>query len=63
MILPAMGVMNEVVTTFCKKNIFGYVAIAYSSIAIAIISFLVWGHHMFTSESEMAATIFSFLTF
>ena len=63
MILPAMGVMNEVVTTFCRKNIFGYAAIAYSSIAIAIISFLVWGHHLFTSESEVAATIFSFLTF
>ena len=63
MILPAMGVMNEVVTTFCRKNIFGYTAIAYSSIAIAIISFLVWGHHLFTSESEVAATIFSFLTF
>ena len=63
MILPAMGVMNEVVTTFCRKNIFGYAAIAYSSIAIAIISFLVWGHHMFTSESEVAATVFSFLTF
>ncbi|MGC6367674.1 MAG: cytochrome c oxidase subunit I [Candidatus Marinamargulisbacteria bacterium] len=63
MILPAMGVMNEVVTAFCRKNIFGYAAIAYSSIAIAIISFLVWGHHMFTSESEVAATVFSFLTF
>lgn len=63
MILPAMGVMNEVVTTFCRKNIFGYVAIAYSSVAIAIISFLVWGHHLFTSQSEVAATIFSFLTF
>tara|TARA_A100001015_G_scaffold85854_1_gene95411 strand:+ start:2259 stop:3833 length:1575 start_codon:yes stop_codon:yes gene_type:complete len=63
MILPAMGIMNEVVTTFCRKNIFGYSAIAYSSIAIAIISFLVWGHHMFTSESEVGATIFSFLTF
>jgi cytochrome c oxidase subunit I len=63
MILPAMGIMNEVVTTFCKKNIFGYKAIAYSSIAIAIISFLVWGHHMFTAESEFAATLFSFLTF
>ena len=63
MILPAMGVINELVTTFCRKNIFGYAAIAYSSIAIAIISFLVWGHHMFTSTSEVAATIFSFLTF
>ncbi|MEK9726876.1 MAG: cytochrome c oxidase subunit I [Candidatus Margulisiibacteriota bacterium] len=63
MILPAMGVINEIVTTFCRKNIFGYHAIAYSSIAIAIISFLVWGHHMFTSTSEVAATVFSFLTF
>ena len=63
MILPAMGVMNEVVTAFSRKNIFGYTAIAYSSIAIAIISFLVWGHHLFTSQSEVAATIFSFLTF
>ena len=63
MILPAMGIMNELVTTFSKKDIFGYKAIAYSSIAIALISFLVWGHHMFTSEAEFAAMIFSFLTF
>lgn len=63
MILPAMGIMNELVTTFSKKRIFGYSAIAYSSIAIALISFLVWGHHMFTSESEFSAMIFSLLTF
>ena len=47
MILPAMGVMSELVTTFCKRNIFGYKFIAYSSISIAAISFLVWGHHIF----------------
>jgi len=64
MILPAMGIMSELVTTFCKKNIFGYKPIAFSSIAIAIISFLVWGHHMFVSgQSDYAASIFSFLTF
>ncbi len=49
MILPAMGVISEVVSVFSRKPIFGYRAIAYSSIAIAAFSFLVWGHHMFTS--------------
>ena len=64
MILPAMGVMSELVTTFSKKKIFGYKLIAFSSIAIAIISFLVWGHHMFISgQSEFASMLFSFLTF
>lgn len=64
MILPAMGVMSEVVTTFCKRNIFGYNFIAYSSISIAVISFLVWGHHLFLSgQSPYASTVFSFLTF
>ena len=47
MILPAMGVMSEVITTFCRREIFGYRFIAMSSIAIAVIGFLVWGHHMF----------------
>jgi len=64
MILPAMGIMSELVTTFSKRNIFGYKYIAYSSIAIAIISFLVWGHHLFVSgQSHFAAMIFSLLTF
>ncbi|NBV41706.1 cytochrome c oxidase subunit I [bacterium] len=64
MILPAMGVMSEVVTTFSKKNIFGYTMIAYSSLAIAMISFLVWGHHLFVSgQSDYAAMIFSLLTY
>ena len=64
MILPAMGIMNELVTTFCKKNIFGYTIIAYSSIAIAAISFLVWGHHLFlSSQSQFATMLFSLLTF
>jgi len=64
MILPAMGIMSELVTTFCKKNIFGYKYVAFSSIAIAIISFLVWGHHLFVSgQSEYASMLFSLLTF
>lgn len=64
MILPAMGIISEVIPTFSRKHIFGYTFIAYSSIAIAVISFLVWGHHMFASGmSYMAAAIFSALTF
>ena len=64
MILPGMGIISETITVFSRKKIFGYKAIAFSSLAIAFVSFLVWGHHMFTSgQSEIAAMIFSFLTF
>jgi cytochrome c oxidase subunit 1 len=64
MILPAMGIISEVIPVFSRKPIFGYNAIAYSSLAIAFIGFLVWGHHMFTSGmSPLANAIFSFLTF
>lgn len=64
MILPGMGIISELIATFSHKKIFGYKAIAFSSLSIAFISFLVWGHHMFTSgQSELAAMIFSFLTF
>ncbi len=63
MILPAMGIMSEVVSVFCRKHIFGYKFIAFSSIAIAVIGFLVWGHHMFTTQSPIANVIFSALTF
>ncbi len=64
MILPGMAIISEVIPAFSKKNIFGYKAIAYSSIAIALVSFLVWGHHMFVSgQSQLASAIFSFLTF
>jgi cytochrome c oxidase subunit I len=64
MILPGMAIISELIATFSHKRIFGYVPIAFSSIAIALVSFIVWGHHMFTSgQSELAATIFSFLTF
>lgn len=64
MILPAMGVVSEIIPTFSRKTIFGYGAIAISSIAIAFVGTLVWGHHMFTSGmSDEARWIYSFLTF
>ncbi len=64
MILPAMAIVSELVSVFSRKPIFGYKMIAYSSVAIALLGFLVWGHHMFTSgESKVAAAIFSALTF
>ena len=63
MILPAFGVISELITAFSRKTIFGYTAIAYSSLAIAAVSFFVWGHHMFVSgQSEIAGIVFSFLT-
>jgi cytochrome c oxidase subunit 1 len=63
MILPAMGVISETIATHSHKQIFGYKAVAYASLGIAAVSFIVWGHHMFTSMSEVAAVVFSFLTF
>jgi cytochrome c oxidase subunit 1 len=64
MILPAMGVISELITTFARKVIFGYTFIAGSSIAIATLGFLVWGHHMFvSSQSPYSAMVFSFLSF
>ena len=64
MILPAMGVMSEMVSIHSRKHIFGYKFIAYSSIAIALLGFLVWGHHMFVSgQSGLLNSIFSLLTY
>ena len=64
MILPSMGVLSELVTAFSKKRIFGYSFVAFSSVAIAVISFLVWGHHMFVSgQSLYAGLVFSLLSF
>jgi cytochrome c oxidase subunit I len=64
MILPAMGVISELISTFSRRRIFGYSFIAYSSVLIAIFGFLVWGHHLFTSgQSPVATAIFSILTF
>ena len=64
MIVPGFAIISEIIPTFSKKTIFGYKAIAFSSVAIAVVGFLVWGHHMFVSgQSELAGAIFSFLTF
>ncbi|HMD32784.1 MAG TPA: cytochrome c oxidase subunit I [Candidatus Acidoferrales bacterium] len=64
MILPGMGVISELITCFSRKKIFGYSFVAFSSMAIAVISFLVWGHHMFVAgQSVYAALIFSLLSF
>ncbi|MCE9499977.1 MAG: cbb3-type cytochrome c oxidase subunit I, partial [Leptospira sp.] len=63
MILPAMGIVSELITTYSRKTMFGYTAIAYSSVAIAVVSFFVWGHHLFVSgQSEFAGILFSFIT-
>ncbi|MSO49024.1 MAG: cytochrome c oxidase subunit I [Acidobacteria bacterium] len=63
MILPGMGVISELVAAVSRKQIFGYSVVAYSSLAIAIIGFLVWGHHMFvSSQSIYAGLVFSIIT-
>jgi cytochrome c oxidase subunit 1 len=64
MILPSMGVISELVQAFARKNVFGYAFVAFSSLAIAIIGFLVWGHHLFVSgQSTYAGLMFSILSF
>jgi cytochrome c oxidase subunit 1 len=63
MILPAMGVISELVAAFARKKIFGYRFVAFASVGIAVLGFLVWGHHMFVAgQSAYAATIFSVLS-
>jgi cytochrome c oxidase subunit 1 len=64
MILPGMGIISEIIAVHARRKIYGYTFVAFSSIAIALLGFLVWGHHMFVAgQSELAATVFSFLTF
>ncbi len=64
MILPGMGVVSELITCFSRKQVFGYPWIACSSMAIAVLGFMVWGHHMFvSSQSIYAGMIFSILSF
>jgi cytochrome c oxidase subunit 1 len=63
MILPSMGVISELITAFSRKRIFGYKFVAFSSLAIAVLGFLVWGHHLFvSSQSVYAGLIFSVLS-
>jgi len=64
MILPSMGIISEIVTCYSRKRAFGYSAIAVSSIAIAVIGFLVWAHHMFVAGISLySALVFSFLSY
>jgi cytochrome c oxidase subunit 1 len=64
MILPGMGVISEVIACFSRKRVFGYPFVAMSSLGIAIIGFLVWGHHMYTSgQSAYVNIVFSILTY
>lgn len=63
MLLPSMGVISELVACFSRKRVFGYSFVAFSSLAIAVLGFLVWGHHMFvTGQSMYAGFVFSFLS-
>jgi cytochrome c oxidase subunit 1 len=64
MILPGMGVISELVSTFSRKPVFGYKFVAFSSLAIAVFGFLVWGHHLFTAGMSIyAALLFSLISF
>ena len=63
MILPGFGIINELIPVHAHKKLFGYRSMAYAILGIAAVSFLVWGHHMFTSQGELAAVVFSALTF
>src|SRR5215207_3608364 len=64
MVLPAMGVISELIAAFCRKQVFGYSFVAFASLGIAVLGFLVWGHHMFVAgQSVYAALIFSILSF
>jgi cytochrome c oxidase subunit 1 len=64
MVLPAMGVASEILTCFARRRLFGYSFMVYALVAIAVIGFFVWGHHMFVSgQSAYANVVFSFLSF
>src|SRR4029434_9724382 len=64
MVLPAMGVESELIAAFSRNRIFGYKVVAFASLAIAVLGFLVWGHHMFVSgQSAYAGMVFSVLSF
>jgi len=63
MILPGMGVISEVISCFCKKRVFGYTAVAFSSVGIAVFGFFVWAHHMFIMGiSTYSSMLFSLMS-
>jgi cytochrome c oxidase subunit 1 len=64
MILPGFGVVSEIIPAFCRKRIFGYKFIVWASVSIAVISFFVWGHHMFVAGTSLySALLFSILSY
>src|SRR5215471_1727784 len=64
MVLPGMGVISEIISVYSRKPVFGYHFVAFSSVAIAVLGFLVWGHHLFVSgQSLYAGMVFSFLSY
>jgi len=64
MVLPAMGVISELVSVYSRKRVYGYGFVAFASVAIAVLGFLVWGHHLFVStQSAYAGMVFSFLSY
>src|SRR5262249_18491588 len=64
MILPGMGVVSELIPCFARKNLFGYTFVVWASIGIAVLSFLVWGHHMFVAgQAFYSAMVFSVLSY
>ena len=64
MVLPAMGIVSEIIPCFSRKNIFGYEFVAFASMGIAVVGFLVWAHHMFVAgQAVYAAVVFSLLSF
>jgi len=64
MILPGFGVVSEIIPTFARKPIFGYKFIVWASVSIAVISFFVWGHHMFVAGTSLySAVLFSILSY
>jgi len=64
MVLPGMGVISEIIAAYSRKNIFGYAFVAFSSLAIAVVGFLVWGHHMFVAgQTPYASLLFSVLSY
>jgi cytochrome c oxidase subunit 1 len=59
MILPAFGVVSEIIPTFSRKRLFGYDSMVYATSSIAFLSFIVWAHHMFTTGMPLAGELFS----
>ena len=58
LILPAFGIISEVIPSFCRKNLYGRISMIYALAAIAFLSYIVWAHHMFTTGIPLAAELF-----